>query len=167
VLRLADEDRIKCGEKTKRPNAASIALLTASLNGGDFYDDSVGEPIAASAWPLLLQAGGLAALSGARLQPTARGRALMAAPDSAALGALWTKWLTKAVIDEFSRVESIKGQRKAATLTAAAKRRSAVALGLTELSTGEWIGIDDVFHMLRHRGELKHGFGTSRSRCTP
>lgn len=49
VLRLADEGRIKCSEKTKRPNAASIALLTASLDGGDFYDASVDEPIAAFA----------------------------------------------------------------------------------------------------------------------
>lgn len=155
VLRLADEGRIKCSEKTKRPNAASVTLLTASLDGGDFYDGSVDEPIAAFAWPLLLQAGGLAALSGTRLQPTARGRAVMAAPDYAALGALWTKWLTKAPIDEFSRVESIKGQRKAATLTAAAKRRSAVALGLTGLPTGEWIEIDDAFRTLRRSRELK------------
>ena len=155
VLRLADEGRIKCSEKTKRPNAASIAMLTGSLDGGDFYGACVDEPIAAFAWPLLLQAGGLAALSGTRLQPTARGRAVMASPSYAALGAMWTKWLTKALIDEFSRIESIKGQRTAATLTAAAKRRSAVALGLAELPTGEWIEIDDVFRALRRCGELK------------
>lgn len=80
---------------------------------------------------------------------------MMVAPDYAALGAMWTKWLAKAPIDEFSRIESIKGQRKAATLTAAAKRRSAVALGLTGLPTGEWIEIDDVFRTLRRRRELK------------
>lgn len=139
----------------KRPNAASIALLAASLDGVDFHDASVEEPIAAFAWPLLLQAGALAALSGTRLQPTARGRAMMVAPNYAALGALWAKWLTKAPIDEFSRVEAIKGQRKAATLTAAAKRRSAVALGLTGLPTGEWIEIDDEFRTLQRCLELK------------
>ncbi|WP_194916303.1 hypothetical protein [Catenulispora rubra] len=91
ALSLADQGRIKCGEKTKRPSASSIAVLAASLEGGDFYASAVDEHIAAFAWPLLLQAGGLATLTGTRLQPTPRGRAVMAAPDYPALGTLWGK----------------------------------------------------------------------------
>ncbi|WP_194925374.1 hypothetical protein [Catenulispora pinisilvae] len=108
----------------------------------------------------MLQAGGLATLSGTRLRPTSRGRAVMAAPDYPVLGTLWGKWLTKAPIDEFSRIDAIKGQRKTATLTAATKRRSAVALGLADLLVGEWIEIDAVFHALQRRRELHH-----RSHC--
>jgi hypothetical protein len=154
VLTLADEGRIKCSEKTKRPSAAAVATVAAALHGGDFHESAVDEPIAAFAWPLLVQAGGLANLSGTRLQPTARGRAVMAAPDYTALGALWTKWLAKAPIDEFSRIEAIKGQGKAATLTAATRRRAGVALGLATLPVGEWIAIDAVFRKLRRHPEL-------------
>jgi len=154
VLNLADAGRIKCSEKTKRPSAATIAAITSALDGGDYYSAAVNEPIAAFAWPLLLQAGGLANLSGTRLQPTARGRAVLAAPHYAALGALWDKWVAKAPIDEFSRIEAIKGQRKAATLTAATRRRTGVALGLADLPDGQWLDIDAVFHTLRRHPEL-------------
>ena len=42
---------------------------------------------------------------------------------------LWQRWLTHAVIDEFSRVEEIKGQRVRNVLTAAKNRRPMVAPG--------------------------------------
>jgi hypothetical protein len=154
VLNLAEAGRIKCSEKTKRPSAAAIAAITSALDGGDYYPAAVNEPIAAFAWPLLLQAGGLANLSGTRLQPTARGRAVLAAPDYAALGALWNKWVAKAPIDELSRIEAIKGQRKAATLTAATRRRTGVALGFADLPDGQWLEIDAAFHVLRRHPEL-------------
>ena len=54
---------------------------------GDFYD--TGEPIAAFAWPLLIQLGGLARLAGSRLELSARGRATLASPSYEALAALW------------------------------------------------------------------------------
>lgn len=61
VLNLADEGRIKCSEKTKRPSAASIS---STLDPGDFYPAAVGEPIATFAWPRPLQAGGRLTLPG-------------------------------------------------------------------------------------------------------
>ena len=54
--------------------AATVAAVAEVLDGGDFYP---AEPIAAFAWPLLLQAGGLAELAGGRLQLTDRGRAAL------------------------------------------------------------------------------------------
>jgi hypothetical protein len=155
VLRLVDSGRVKCSEKTKRPSAASVTAVAAVLEGGDFYGGQVAESIAAFAWPLLLQAGGLANLSGTRLQPTARGRAVLAAPSYAALSGLWEKWVNKAPIDECSRIEAIKGQRKAATLTAAVRRRTGVALGLADLPGGEWLEIDAVFSTLQRHPELQ------------
>jgi hypothetical protein len=155
VLGLADRGQIKCSEKTRRPTAASTEAVAQVLRDGDFYRDAGLGPIAAFAWPLLIQAGGLAQMNGVRLHPTARGRAVMAAPSYPALAGLWGKWQAKAPIDEFSRVEAIKGQRKAATLTAPLKRRTGVALGLADLPVGEWIETDAVFRSLRRHPELR------------
>ncbi|WP_051451317.1 hypothetical protein [Actinospica robiniae] len=155
VLDLAGRGQIKCSEKTRRPTAASVEAVARVLQGGDFYRDESLGPIAAFAWPLLIQAGGLAQMNGTRLDPTTRGRAVMAAPTYPALAGLWGKWQAKALIDEFSRVEAIKGQRKAATLTAPLKRRTGVALGLADLPMGEWIETDAAFRGLRRHPELK------------
>jgi len=155
VLDLADRGQIKCSEKTRRPAATSVEAVARVLQGGDFYRDESLGPIAAFAWPLLIQVGGLTQMNGTRLDPTARGRAVMSAPTYQALAALWGKWQAKALIDEFSRIEAIKGQRKAATLTAPLKRRTGVALGLADLPVGEWIETDAVFRRLRRHPELR------------
>jgi hypothetical protein len=63
VLELCAAGDIKCSGKTSRPSVASIRAIAAHLVHGDFYAD---EPIAAFAWPLLIQAGGLAKLDGTR-----------------------------------------------------------------------------------------------------
>jgi hypothetical protein len=61
LLRLCAAGRLRCSMKTSRPSAATVGTVAESLVGGDFYPD---EAIASFAWPLLLQAGGLAALAG-------------------------------------------------------------------------------------------------------
>ena len=65
VLELCAAGDLSCSDKTNRPTAATIRTLGAHLVHGDFYAD---ERIAAVAWPLLVQAGGLAKLDGTRLQ---------------------------------------------------------------------------------------------------
>ncbi|WP_225095349.1 hypothetical protein [Streptomyces sp. CoH27] len=60
VLQLVAAGRLRCGDKTKRPSAATLRALGEVLTGSDFYE---GEAVRAFAWPLLLQAGGLAELS--------------------------------------------------------------------------------------------------------
>jgi hypothetical protein len=106
VLELCAAGQLRCSAKTQRPTAASVTGLSFLLVGGDFYPH---EPIAAYAWPLLVQAGGLAELAGSRLQLTGRGRAALAAPPPATLRELWRRWIRGAIIDEMSRVEAIKG----------------------------------------------------------
>ena len=56
VLRLCQEGRLRCSEKSRRPGAATVALVTEVLQDGDFYP---GHAIAAFAWPLLVQPAGL------------------------------------------------------------------------------------------------------------
>jgi hypothetical protein len=149
VLELAADGQVRCGVTTRRPSAATVKLVEDVLVAGDYYE--AGEPIAAFAWPLLIQAGGLVQLAGhpgTRLELTARGRATLARPSYQALGAVWARWLTIVSYDEMSRIEAIKGQRKPATLTSAVKRRTAVAAGLAALVPGAWTDVDELFGIL-------------------
>jgi len=91
VLQSAAAGRLRCSETTRRPAAATVAAVADVLDDGDFYP---GEPIAAFAWPLLLQAGGLAELAGGRLQLTDRGRAALVKPAAATIRQLWRSWVT-------------------------------------------------------------------------
>lgn len=72
MLELCAAGQVKCSGKTSWPpvRAATIRAITAHLAHGDFYPD----PIAAFAWPLLIQAGGLTKLDGTHLQLTRKGR---------------------------------------------------------------------------------------------
>jgi hypothetical protein len=106
VLQLCAAGKLRCSEKTMRPSAATVRVVAESLEAGDFYPD---DAIAAFAWPLLLQAGGLARLNVGKLVLTAKGRAALGQPSADVIGGLWQRWPRHAPIDEFSRVEQIKG----------------------------------------------------------
>src|SRR5262249_36618022 len=90
VLRLIDGGGVKVGEKPRRPSQAALKAIAAVLSEGDFYDDGDrndyrGDPahdltIKAFAWPMLLQAAGLAAAVGPKLQLTATGRKATTSP---------------------------------------------------------------------------------------
>jgi hypothetical protein len=148
VLELAADGQVRCSAATRRPFAATAALVEDVLVAGDYYE---GEPIASFAWPLLLQVGGLARRTGTTLELTPRGKAALARPSYVALGALWDRWLASVSHDELSRIEAIKGQRRAATLTPAATRRAAVAAGLAALRPGAWTQTGALLSVLRTR----------------
>ena len=148
VLNLVAGGRLRCSETTRRPAATTVAVVAEVLDGGDFYPD---EPIAAFAWPLLLQAGGLAELAGGRLQLTDRGRAALSKPAATTIRQLWRSWVTSTLLDEFNRVDGIKGQRAANVLTAVKTRRKAVATALAGCAPEEWVAIDDLFTAMSRR----------------
>jgi hypothetical protein len=80
------------------------------LAHGDFYRD---EPIASFTWPLLVQAGGLAKVEGGRLRLTAKGRTALRKSSAEVICQLWQRWLSCALIDEFSRgpgLDRVRGQ---------------------------------------------------------
>jgi hypothetical protein len=147
VLELTADGQARYGARTRRPTAATVKLVEDVLVTGDFYDS--GEPIAAFAWPLLIQVGGLARLGSTRLELTPRGRAVLARPSYEALGALWARWLGSVSTDELARIEAIKGQRKPGTLTSATTRRAAVAAALAALQPGAWTGAGKLLASLR------------------
>ena len=150
VLELAADGQLRCAAATRRPLAATVRLVEDALVAGDYYDRrGQDEPVAAFAWPMLLQAGGLARLAGTRLELTPRGEAVLAAPSYRALGELWGRWLRSVSQDELARIEAIRGQRRTGTLTAPARRRVAVAAGLAALAPGVWVEVDSLFAVLR------------------
>ena len=149
VLELCAAGEVRCSEKTSRPSAASVRTVGSHLAHGDFYPD---EPIAAFAWPLLVQAGGLAKIDGGRLRLTPKGRTALRTPPAEVICQLWRRWLTHAVIDEFSRIEEIKGQRARNVLTSAKTRRQTVDTALASCPPGEWISVDALFATMRRGG---------------
>ncbi|WP_410669597.1 hypothetical protein [Amycolatopsis sp. cmx-4-68] len=150
MLELCAKGTLKVSDRTSLPAAATVKVITEQLASGDFYPDHA---IAAFAWPLLLQAGGLAKVERGKLQLTPKGRTALAKPGADTIRLLWQRWLSHAVIDEFSRVELIKGQRAANVLTAATTRRQMVAKALAKYVTDEWLDIDALFMKMR-RGSM-------------
>lgn len=149
VLEQCALGRVRCSDKTRRPSASAVASLAGLLVRGDFYPD---EAIAAYAWPLIVQAGGLAELAGTRLQLTARGRKALSAPPPGTVRDLWRRWVSSGVIDEFSRIENIKGQRGTTVLSSVSTRRRMVAAAVGSLPAGTWVEVDDLFAQMRRSG---------------
>jgi hypothetical protein len=150
VLELCVGGELRCSEKTHRPSAATVYAVGAHLAHGDFYRD---EPIASFAWPLLVQAGGLAKIEGGRLHLTAKGRTALRKPSAEVIRQLWQRWLTHALIDEFSRIEQIKGQRARNVLSSAKTRRQIVAAVLASCPVDEWVSVVALFATMR-RGNM-------------
>ena len=163
LLRLVDAGKVAVSDKTRRPTAATMEAITAVLEGGDYYpfepprdrwlDENAG-PMRAFAWPLLLQAGGLAQLSGSKLQLTGAGRKAFAAPPALTLKLLWKKWQDTRLFDELSRIEDVKGQtgKGKRGLTAVSSRRGAIAAALAECPRQRWISTDELLRFLRASG---------------
>ncbi len=152
LLGLVDQSKIQVSDKTSLPSAATLRLLTEKLTGGDFYDhqpkqdkwDQELGPIKAFGWPLVLQAAGLVQRNGSKLALNTAGLKALSAAPAGVLRAIWKKWLKSTLLDEFSRVDAIKGQKsKGRVMTALAPRRAAIDQTLRCCPVGAWIDVDD------------------------
>jgi hypothetical protein len=158
VLRLVEAGRVRVSDKKRQPTAASQKVVGEVLAGGDFYtaadqdesdyDSASDLTIKAFAWPMLVQVAGLAQKSGDNLTLTPAGRKALGGPAPEGIRAVFRKWRTSTLLDEFSRVETIKGQGKGG-LSALAQRRQAVLDGLAACPAGAWFAVDDFFRFLR------------------
>lgn len=160
MLRLVDMGRIAVSESTRRPTSTTLAAVTSVLEGGDYYplithqgklNDENGGPMRAFAWPMLLQAAGLAQLSGQKLQLTKAGRKALAEPPERTLRMLWKKWLGSTLLDELSRIECVKGQngKGKRSLTAVSSRREAVDGVLAACPQGKWVATAEILRFIR------------------
>ncbi|MFJ1252256.1 hypothetical protein [Cupriavidus sp. CuC1] len=150
LLRLVDQGKVQVSEKTSLPGTATLRLLCGQLSGSDYYaehapnltDQEIG-PIKAFSWPMLLQAAGLVQRNGSKLVLSKAGLKALVAPTADVLGTIWRKWLKATLLDEFSRIDVIKGQKaKGGAMAAVAPRRAAIAELLQHCPAGEWIGVD-------------------------
>ncbi len=168
MLRLIDQGQISVSEKTGLPGAASTRLLAEKLCGGDYYsaeesakamssrpylaDAEIG-PIKAFSWPILLQAAGLAQINGKKLGLSKAGLKAMANPAPDTLRTIWQKWVKAKLLDEFSRIDAIKGQKSAGrVMTAPANRREIIHDALLQCPPGEWISVDEWSRFMRADG---------------
>ena len=164
VLRLVDAGKVAVSEKTRRASSATVEAIAAVLDGGDYYpheqppenawcDPNAG-PIRAFAWPLLIQAGGLAQLAGRRLQLTRIGRKALSGPPAPVLRTLWKKWQATTHLDELSRIDCVKGQTGKGKhgLTAVSSRRAAITAALAECPAGQWIATQELCRFIRASG---------------
>jgi hypothetical protein len=179
VLGLAADAQLRCSAATRCPWVSTVKLVEDVLVAGDYYDvgqpiAAFAWPLLILTGGLAVLARGddpprpprealargddephslprprLEGATGVRLELTPRGRAVLAGPSYADLGALWDRWLRSVSTDELSRVEAIKGQRRPSTLTPAVRRRAAVAAALGMLEPGAWTDIDELFGLLR------------------
>jgi hypothetical protein len=170
VLRLIDAGKISVSATTRRPGQAAQKAVAAVLYGGDFYtgeEEGLAEeeradlPIKTFAWPVIVQAAGFANLSGSRLQLTAAGRKAAALPPHEALRIAWDKWERTTMLDEFSRVNAIKGQggKGKSSLTGVAGRRESVVDALADCPPGAWLSIDELSRYMQAAG---HTFEITR-----
>jgi hypothetical protein len=158
VLRLVDKGRIAVSEKTGQASAAAVEEIASLLRDGDFYaltpkknkwDQAMG-PIKAYAWPLLVQAAKLAERHGKKLALTKAGRQALGAPAAATLRLTWQRWLKTKLLDEFNRVDAIKGQhgKGKRSMTAVEGRRAVINDALQQCPVGRWVKADDFFRFM-------------------
>ena len=164
VLRLVEAGRVAVSASTRRPGAAASGRVAEVLADGDYFEWRASRaprrvreigPIRAFAWPCLVQAARLAELRGSKLALTKSGRAALHAPAAETLRAVWKRWLGNKLLDEFNRVDAIKGQTRGngrRTMTAPSGRRSAVADALSRCPVGRWVHFDDFGRFMHVEG---------------
>ena len=127
--------------------------MAEELSGGDFYaptadttpDNETIGPIKAFAWPMLLQGAGLVQRNGSKSALSPAGRKALSSPPAEVLRTLWQKWLKNSLLDEFSRIDQIKGHSsKGPVMTAVAPRRAVLADALAACPPGAWVAVDEL-----------------------
>lgn len=168
LLRLVDQGKVQVSDKTSLPGTATLRLLTDSLVGGDFYTGNITKhrgsqeigPIKAFSWPVLLQASGFVQHNGTRLALTPAGLKALSAPPAGVLSMIWRKWLKSNLLDEFSRIDAIRGQKsKSRVMTALPPRRAVISDMLRLCPVESWISIDDFSRYMQatgHTFEVTH-----------
>ena len=157
VLRLIDAGQVRVSDKLRRPTAATLKAISTVLRGGDFYsadenavhsDDEIGDlTMKGFAWPMLVQSAKLAQSLGGKLQLTPAGRKATGRAPHEVIHQIWESWIGSTLLDEFNRVDVIKGQK--GNLTNVAERRDEVTAVLTDCPSQKWVAIDELFRLLR------------------
>ena len=104
--------------------------------------------------PVLLQAAGLAKANGSTLKLTNKGKKALKGHLPQIIKDTWDKWYTSKFLDEFSRVEQIKGQKstRGRTLVASLTRRPILYSGLLLCAPGRWLTVKELIRAMNSEG---------------
>ena len=145
MLKWLQEGRLRVSAATGMPGKALLKQLSMELAeyySSERHSDAAGmEHIKAFGWIMILQASRWVDCRSGRLALTSAGRQQLSAPLHLTLRALWQDWLEHGRIDEFSRIDVIRGQtgKGAQQLTCPVERRYAVSAALTESPVNGWV----------------------------
>ncbi|HHL35257.1 MAG TPA: hypothetical protein ENJ30_12910 [Desulfobulbaceae bacterium] len=150
LLNLVADKKIRVSAKTGRATAATVKRINELLYDGDWYDNDM-MPMQSFAWPLLLQGGKLAKTDGSFLQLTPAGRKALKKDLAGGIKTAWQRWEKTKIIDEFSRVTAIKGQKssRGRTMTSPVKRRPMINNLLEDLEPGKWIAVEELDRVMQ------------------
>ncbi|MGH7972987.1 MAG: hypothetical protein ACREIC_30085, partial [Limisphaerales bacterium] len=162
VLRLIDQEKISVSSKTLLPSKATMNSLNELLREQDFFeltpkvnswDPQIG-PVKAFSWPLLVQAAKFTVLRNEKLLLTKTGLAALEAPPAATLREIWNAWVTRGIIDEFSRIDTIKGQKGKGGkgLTPPEDRRRTINSAFADCPIDRWVDIGEFSRYMRAAG---------------
>jgi len=158
VLRLIDGGKLKVSPTTGRPTSATEKNLAKRLHEGDWYTapDVLAEvgAIQGFAWPLIVRAAGLARADGGSLKLTKNGYKALDGNRPQVIKSAWEKWENNKVIDEFSRINEIKGQKssRGRTLVAPSKRRPLIYEALSQCLPGRWVKVEELMRFMQSKG---------------
>ena len=160
VLRLIDGGKVKVSQSTGRPTAATVKNMSQLLKGGAWYEEAASElcedigPIQAFAWPIIVQGTGLAKAEGNTLQLTAAGKKALQENLPKVIKACWKKWEKNKIIDEFSRIENIKGQKSSSgrALTSPSTRRPLINEVLGHCLPDKWVSVEELYRFMKSKG---------------
>ncbi|MCX7045575.1 MAG: hypothetical protein NTX50_08850 [Candidatus Sumerlaeota bacterium] len=166
ILILAQSDKLRVTEKSRRPTDAAVRLMGQSLAAPDFDLESDDEPYRASqwyespgavrahAWGALVQQCGWCKATAGNLRLTAAGKSVVNAPDADALREGFNQFLFDDDFDEFNRIPNIRGQsgKGGRSMTPPYERRDAIAESMRRWPIGQWIEFSEAFRFLLASG---------------
>lgn len=143
------QGKLSLSAKTGMPSLALLRTLSGQLE--EYYpqqpcDDAQGaQHIKAFGWLQLLRAASWVDTREGRLSLNTAGRSILGLPLQEVARHLWSDWLSQGPLDEFSRIEAIKGQggKGKAGLTRVVDRRLQCARALAQCPVGEWVEFAD------------------------
>ena len=166
LLNLIQAEKISVSDKTRLPSAQAQKNIDQSLFDGDFfgqvnsnqfsktqYDDDakIEGPVRAFAWPMLIQGGKLAQLSGTKLKLTTKGKSALSTHPHETLKLLWSTWIKSDLFDEFKRIDIVRGQtgNGARGMSTPSGRKNVIDAAMVELPPNEWVDIDEFFKFIQ------------------
>ncbi len=165
VLNLIKNGQITVSDKTSIATSGSIRKIEEVLLGGDYfqldqqekldsYEGGPIRPIRPYAWPLLLQSSSLVKRNGKKLTLTAKGIKALTSNFYDLVKEIYQSWLKKGLLDEFKRINLIKGQTsrghgRGKLMSNVPIRRGEIDTILCECPDEEWIAINHFFKFIQ------------------